>query len=439
MADHEDDETPMTTDELLKLELQLKQLQLTLFEKERSLAETERSLPLKFREDLSRLNAKEEEIEERMRQLEIREEQLSQINSNRRINHGSEREELNGELLQKMETLSVELEQIRDRIPRREPPRELEGRVTLKDALAYIPSYDGNNMTVFQFIRSCKRAVAMLAPTMTAVFLELIRQKLTGRARSALESIEYGTVHELEAVLRNLFDTSRTATQCKAEFENIVKLNTENILDYINRARTLHADILHLERSERVTVSPQDEVKINKDGVRAFLNGIPPAIRVRIMLLDHDTLDKAYQAAITTYRDVEKDNKRFPDAARVHLIKTNENQSPNSPPPVARQPCTYCNLNNHNVSNCFKKKRDEGQADQIPIARCDFCKIKGHDITVCRKLERLYQKKVSQLAALGNAQGSQNPETGLGSPQVTDQGITPTGSTQIQPGSSTSR
>lgn len=294
-----DERETMTPEELLDLEAQLtaKQRELadrerTLREREFSLADLEHSLPRK-------LAVKEQEIDERLKELGRREERARRLfERTQSAIDGDEQDHsvLSEGLREQVASLHRDLDALKNMFSGASVPtvptvpiETTGGRITLKDALAYVPSFNGENMSVSQFIRACKRACRMLPSSTTSTFLELIRQKFTDRARTAIEHLEYRSIQELENKLRDMFDTYRTATQCKAELENIVKGHNEPIVDYVSRAQTLHGDILHAETTERGELSGAEKLKIENDAVEAFLKGIPPLLRIECRLRDCKT------------------------------------------------------------------------------------------------------------------------------------------------------
>ncbi|XP_063994377.1 uncharacterized protein LOC135171688 [Diachasmimorpha longicaudata] len=218
-----------------------------------------------------------------------------------------------------LEQLSLLAKQIEDLKRTKEIPEtsapvrtcENTSRITMKDALAYIPTFDGYNISVTQFMRSCNRACSMLNQSTIPMFLALIRQKFTGRARTTLENLEYQTASELESKLRDFFDPIRTANQYKAALENVCKKSHEHVVDYINRVRNLYCDVINAETLERECLSTEEKCKLEKDAINAFLNGLPPSLRVQCLAKPHNSLEQTFKTTVEIYKIFERDSNRF--------------------------------------------------------------------------------------------------------------------------------
>ncbi|XP_044592004.1 myosin heavy chain, clone 203-like [Cotesia glomerata] len=61
--------------------------------------------------------------------------------------------------------------------------------ITVRDALSYVPTFNGSSSSVSDFIRSCKRACSMLPTSSEFMFLTLLRQKFKSPARTTVENM----------------------------------------------------------------------------------------------------------------------------------------------------------------------------------------------------------------------------------------------------------
>lgn len=300
-------------------------------------------------------------------------------------------------------------------------------RVTIKDALAYVTPYDGKSIFVSQFIRSCRRAISMLAPSEERIFLELLRQKLTGAARSALEYTEYSTLTELETHLRNIFDTCRTVNQCKADLEQTSWGNSEPMTDFINRVQALHGNIVYAEtQTLNRDLTAEERARIDREAKEAFLNGIPPLLRLQINAQSPRKLDDAFGFAIQMAKTYNRDIERFGATAKasfsIHVTKTDKNNEDLTKNLRSFQPfkCDYCKRTGHTVDRCYRRMNDEedksdqsqpktddsaantGQSGNQNNFKCDFCRKGNHSLINCRNFERL-EKKRQSMKESGNA------------------------------------
>lgn len=243
--------------------------------------------------------------------------------------------------------------------------------VTVKDALSYVPEFDGLNTTVSDILRSCKRACSMLPPKTQFVFLTLLRQKFRGESRTTIENLEYSNIQKFESIVRSVFDHRRSANQCKAELENIIMSPDEGIISYVNRARSMHRDILHAESIELGELTDREMLKIEHDAILAFLNGLPPLLRVQCLRKPHDTLEETYLLSIDVFKNEEINAKRFQlsaDNSKPLISATdygesnqifqnnrdsflNYNKCENQ---KIKNSCSCCGQTSHNLDNCPK-------------------------------------------------------------------------------------
>ena len=81
----------------------------------------------------------------------------------------------------------------------------------LKEAIATIPTYDGQNMTVLQFMRTCKQARDMIPNRMKKILTKLTIDKLRGRAYSAIKDVA-SEIIETATRLRMCSDSNKRST-----------------------------------------------------------------------------------------------------------------------------------------------------------------------------------------------------------------------------------
>lgn len=350
------------------------------------------------------------------------------------------------------------------------PSINLTPKITMRDALAYIPKFDGSNMSVSQFIRACQRALNILGPLNQRTFLELLRGKFDGIARTVVDNLDYQSISELESSLRDMFDPLCTASQYKAALQNIVINTNEHIASYINRVQTLYLDIINAETRECQEISNFEKFRIETDAIDAFLRGLPLPLRMQCMCQSRDTLPQVYKAATEAYKLFLRDSKRFKtnQTSFVGLtqvadtsqdvetlltqndtqVNSNQNQSTqanassNQSNNNSRQfdnnrnngyrnnyPRNFYNNNNRNYNqrnfnrdnrpryynnqsggpNNFNRNNNNNSDENFQFDRnkfCDFCNRPGHDLTDCRRLKFLNDKRDSII----NSKNEVHPE-----------------------------
>lgn len=334
-------------------------------DREQALAERERQLI----SDLEELNEKGSELEEQERALQATTESLRDWARELSETKPAPKK------LSAVESLKEEIAQLKGNSASK--PATVESThnapITIKDALAYVPNFEGSSATVSDFIRSCKRACSMLPASAEFMFLTLLRQKFKGEARTSVENMDYANMKEFDNLMRSVFDRRRSANQYKADMENIVMKPDEKMVSYVNRARTIYRDILHAETAERGELSERETLKIDKDAISAFLNGIPPLLQMQCKLKPHENLEQTYASAIEAFKDHELNTKRFKEqlstplttrpSAAVAVIRnaTNNNVNAGSQGKASGRNnknnlvCTFCGLPRHTEDQCYRK------------------------------------------------------------------------------------
>lgn len=384
-------------------EMELRQLEAQLVVKQRELESYETELKQREQEiDTERiaeimagLKQREEDLKAKHREYDLKldalergsEPQQSRLNST-----------IDNEVMSTLSRMQEEMQAIRQELKNETPnpsisSNSLIGQISIKDALAYVPIFNGKNMTVAQFLRTCQRALKLLPRGMEKTFLELMRQKFTDQARIAVENSEYNTFAELEQLLRSIFDPQRTASQYKAELENISIKSGEPIINYINRVQVLHGEILHAESSERAFLSRETKLKIENDTIEAFLNGLPPLKRIECQLKPHDTLEQTYQAATLVYRLSTRDKIIFPEkTAKISIIQNTNNDNNKSSNVISNNNNNITNTNrsnpNSNIVTTNANNNASNDSNAYRNLKCNYCQRIGHTESRCYGKER---------------------------------------------------
>lgn len=159
------------------------------------------------------------------------------------------------------------------------PPVEESPCVSFREALEVVPYFDGNNITLSEFARSCRRAREIIPPSSERNLTRLLVNKLRGRAYFAVEDEPCDTITQLLDLLDASFGSIKTIDQCKGELSTTFMKPNEHILDYIIRVKDLRYAILDRERREKGILD--DKTIENIDGLtaRSFCEGLPSDYR----------------------------------------------------------------------------------------------------------------------------------------------------------------
>ena len=175
-------DTPVSSEKLVAMQKQI-------FEKERRLREEEREIEKQRRE----FENKDSLIEQLRRELQ--ESRASQPSTSRRDDNISS---------QLSDTPASRFHETDYRVP------ENISNFALREAIASIPTFDGQNSSATRFIQACKQARTMVPRHMEGPLTKLIRGKLRGCAYAAVEDSKCHSIEALCDILRDAFGRAWT-------------------------------------------------------------------------------------------------------------------------------------------------------------------------------------------------------------------------------------
>jgi len=287
--------------------------------------------------------------------------------------------------------------------------------IRFKDVIDSIPRYDGHKMSIFQFSKICERALKLIPPQQEPYLIQLVINKLQGHAYTAIEGMTFYTLPHMINHLKKIFGPNKSLNQYRGELGNLYMMPNEDIFNYVERAKNLHAAITDGEVDMYGSLSPQDEDRIDHDVLESFVNGLPSELLVRVKLEGRtDTLDNAITSTIQLTKTLEAENKRKKGSYHTNVNKPFNNPrvdytaKPNSSP---EKPYEVRNANSP-----FIKPLTPGQpGPNTPTEKvCRYCKIPGHLIDECRKLAYRRSLQSSSAQPPGNSrETSSNPGNAL--------------------------
>jgi len=296
-------------------------------------------------------------------------------------------------------------------------------RISFREVTETVPSFNGYNIPLSQFIRACRRAREMVPASAETSLTKVLINKLRGFAYYAVEDEPCETVSQLADLLSGAFGPQRDVDQCRGDLANIFRKGGEHMLEYISRAKTLRNDILDAERRSRGRLDHRITAEIDALTTKAFCNGLGLEYRLQMRPAQFASpFDAFAEAKILAGRE-ELDRSRV----------SNRSRNDNTPSSLAhstprRNPTfnySYVSPerdrgNPRNSHTAAYPRRQEprnddtrGRRDDAPSIWCRYCKHPGHEINECRK--RQYNN-----SRQGNYPGPSNgPDASRGrAPQV---------------------
>ncbi|XP_068990133.1 uncharacterized protein [Neodiprion pinetum] len=291
-----------------------------------------------------------------------------------------------------------------------------EQSISVEDALAVVPKFDGKNITVMQFNRACKRALEMVAPSLEGYLTRLIRSKLADRAYAVIEDENFATLQGLLDKLTEVFAPIRSANHYRGELGQLYKHSDEHVLDYIGRTRDIKTGLIEAERRKNRELTKSEIIRLDEEVLEAFIGGLPSDCRNAVLIKGYSNLKTAYERAIDASKalELDKDRARNRGVSRAegnsaepckHCGRNNHatDQCRAIRRPAAnrsvesKESCTLCGRSTHSTANCYKNKPPSNQqsnARNTNVIECSYCKNIGHSYSECRK--RKYNEAVNR-------------------------------------------
>lgn len=185
---------------------------------------------------------------------------------------------------------------------------------TIRQALEFIPTFDGYNISVFQFIRECKRAKEVVPSHAEGILTKLIQNKLRGRAYFAVEDTECHSIADLTKRLRDVLSPYKTVEHYRGELASIQQFANEHIIDFISRVKDLRTAIIDVAEWE-IEIE-----EVNTLTAKSFIRGLIPQIRLEIRVEYSSPLYVLYDDAVRAYKLFEQDKLRDKEPPRERDI-----------------------------------------------------------------------------------------------------------------------
>ncbi|KAK2582009.1 hypothetical protein KPH14_012225 [Odynerus spinipes] len=265
--------------------------------------------------------------------------------------------------------------------------RECVRGISITDALALVPTFDGNSSKVTQFCRACERARELISRSDEPHFVYLLSQKLTGRASRVMIDFDGTSIDAFIYELKSNFAARRTGGFYRGELNRVQQHPREHILDYISRVKELRSCIMEAESPE----SEHSKRLIDEEVMDSFRRGLQPELSVRLESRRCRTVKESFTEAIKIDADIQFRHELTP--GRYSLERRELNRPP--PPrysdqnfPRRQMPATRPMITNYpNVPD---------------VPTCRYCKIRGHTREECRKLA--YAQRTNQSTNPGNGE-----------------------------------
>jgi len=188
---------------------------------------------------MQKINEKEKQLKEQAEALQAKNEYLTKMQEemSQKEMAGAQEQTAVEQLMASMQTITNYIERMNSRLMNLENsqkeeryiPREEQAfsqptsqhfdivdqpsPIRLKDTIDTVPKFDGHKMSVFHFSKICERDLDLIPAYHEYHLVQLIINKLQGRAYSAIEVVECHNVCELTKRLKLIFGSNKSVDQ----------------------------------------------------------------------------------------------------------------------------------------------------------------------------------------------------------------------------------
>ena len=301
--------------------------------------------------------------------------------------------------------------------------------VPLKDALRVVPEFDGENISLTQFLESLDESLAMIQPENEANLVKLIRSKLIGEARKSIQGNTFQNLNQLKEFLKDIYFSSMTVYQLQGHLGNMIQEEGESVIKFVNRVRdtglriseTYKMEGRHTpEEIERFkTTTEANVMECFKRGLRADIeHKLGAAATLRDLVRDAIKIERELFAKDSLRKTNHRENRRRnvytchcskPDSLQNefeegdfsicnayqgsynkcawcsgnHLVKECpeilSKIEQNAKGVSSQVVCGWCSSTTHSMKDCVLAKRD-----LLGSKYCQLCNKFGHSAPYCR-------------------------------------------------------
>lgn len=177
--------------------------------------------------------------------------------------------------------------------------------VHLKDALKIIPDFDGKTISITQFMKDCKEALAMVDPAQERNLVKMIRGKFLGEARKTIYGQEFNSLAGLFAFLKRMYFSSRTTLELQGDLPRCHQNPGEKVLSYANRIREIGKKIVEAyehETNPDLATLGVFETDLQTKIIRFFKRGLIDEIEQKLTV--GNDLSSTVEAAIKIENEI---------------------------------------------------------------------------------------------------------------------------------------
>ncbi|CAG5093397.1 Protein of unknown function [Cotesia congregata] len=293
--------------------------------------------------------------------------------------------------------------------------------ISLSDALAFVPRFDGVPEELIDFSKCCKEAKDVLPAKAEANLCKLIYGvKLDDKVKASLSHTIPATILDLTKNLKKIYVASKTVFQLQGELGQLYQGKGESVVDYANRLRKKVDEIIECNASDNPNMTEEEnrafKDKINSSLAAIFTHNLDQEIEQRMPICAN--VDEALAAAITIERKMKARNELMSKPKEktaeekkkknpVTFTTTTDSRNPknktsnsgNNNNPNKNTNNGNGNSNQFDLSkiNCRRCRKQGHFAKDCPERQCQICYEKGHGAKTCPQLAKTGQNQYANL------------------------------------------
>ena len=265
-------------------------------------------------------------------------------------------------------------------------------RLSLIDVADLVPTFDGKNIPVEEYIEKLKQARKLIDDVDENRLIEILKVRLQGNAQDALKRTKINTMIDLIHALRTLYPKKENLHKLYGALTDIQQEPDESVLSYVNRLQNLVSRIKELKKLEEgITEEYLNyfNTNIDKDAAIYFKDGLKFEIEVK--LGECTTLPEMSLKAIDLESKLEKHLK--PKQKQSNIINT-KSKLYSAAQDIQPARCQICKDTHHealfcNTTACVYCRGNGHVSNDCNIAEkkfklfCKCCNGFGHSISFC--------------------------------------------------------
>lgn len=234
-----------------------------------------------------------------------------------------------------------------------------------RDYINSIPEFTGSNYPAAEFILACEDAKEFIPTDTEKVLLRQLKYRLRNPALNRVMIAHITTIDDLKAFIKRYYQPTKSPDEWLDEFSHFFQKTNEQVSDFSFRigqhlSSTLNA-IKTLPAADQEMHTKQAKTK----AVKYFVLGLTADLRAAMRNANFTEISEASENAIEFERifsreqKIDRSRSTDPDNSKSCLVaqaSTTQNQN------KFEKYCSNCKMNNHNDSECFKKKKQFNQS-----------------------------------------------------------------------------